>query len=255
MKRGRVFLGFILIFLAVNLVSSVSANVYYIEYNQVQDKLVIKESVNGGSLSSYVDSVLLGKSGSELYFVKRLTFNQSFDEVQIKLNLDRGIIVKDNLVFPTGYRIETDGQIISVSWSINNAAAGQDFAMFVTLEDTSYSSSLIYWIIGLLILFVLGSFAYKQFGRKLSIKKTTKSKSKTRKKKAASEDVYDYLLDTEKKVIEELKKADRNELWQKQIQLVTGYSKAKVSRLVRNLEARGLVTKIPFGNTNKIRLK
>jgi uncharacterized membrane protein len=63
------------------------------------------------------------------------------------------------------------------------------------------------------------------------------------------------LLDTEKKVIEELKKADRNELWQKQIQNLTGFSKAKVSRLIRDLETRGLVKKIIFGNTNKIRLK
>jgi uncharacterized membrane protein len=44
-------------------------------------------------------------------------------------------------------------------------------------------------------------------------------------------------------------------LWQKQIQNSTGFSKAKVSRLVRNLESRGLVKKIPFGNTNKIRLR
>ena len=66
---------------------------------------------------------------------------------------------------------------------------------------------------------------------------------------------YNYLLDTEKNIIEELKKADRNELWQRQIQSSTGFSKAKVSRLIRKLESRGLITKIPFGNTNKIRLK
>jgi len=69
------------------------------------------------------------------------------------------------------------------------------------------------------------------------------------------EQEYDYLLDTEKKIIEELKKADRNELWQKQIQNSTGFSKAKLSRLIRNLESRNLIVKIPFGNTNKIKLK
>jgi len=63
-----------------------------------------------------------------------------------------------------------------------------------------------------------------------------------------------HLIESEKKVIEELKKADRNEMWQKQIQTSTGFSKAKLSRVIRNLEARKLVRKIPMGNTNKISL-
>ena len=72
--------------------------------------------------------------------------------------------------------------------------------------------------------------------------------------KEKTSEKYGYLLDTEKKVIEELKKADKNELWQKQIQIATGFSKAKLSRLIRNIEARGLIKKIPMGNTNKIKL-
>jgi len=43
-------------------------------------------------------------------------------------------------------------------------------------------------------------------------------------------------------------------MWQKQLQLKTGFSKAKLSRVIRNLESRSLVKKIPFGNANKIRL-
>jgi uncharacterized membrane protein len=89
--------------------------------------------------------------------------------------------------------------------------------------------------------------------KKVLIKKVGKIKKGKIKEKESND--YNYLLDTEKKIIDELKKANRNELWQKQIQSSTEFSKAKVSRLIRNLEARGLIIKIPFGNTNKIRLK
>jgi len=245
--RGICFV--LILFLAISLVSASS---YSIEFNQVQDKVIVKEAIDGKLFDNYTDSKILDKSGNQLYFVKRIKFNQSFSEVQIKLNLDKGIVVKDNLVFPAGYNIESDGQTISIVWNIQDVVSGQDFAMFVTLEDTKVNYSLAYWIMGIVILAIIGFFVYKKFVKKEK-KKIVKVQEKTSNKKDKED--YNYLLDTEKKVIEELKKADRNELWQKQIQNITGFSKAKVSRLIRNLEARGLIRKIPFGNTNKIRLK
>lgn len=248
LKRG--FLGVIVIFiLTINLIS---ANSYYLEFNQIQDKVVIKSSIDNNNLISYVDPVTLDKSGANIYFVKKITFNQSFDEVKIKLNLDRGVIIKDNLIFPAGYNIETDGQVISIVWNLGAIKSESFFAMFVTLEDTSKSFNWGYLIALLLVSFIASYFIYKKF--KTKVKTTNKSKYKI-KKESKIKSEYDYLLDTEKRVIEELKKADRNELWQKQIQNSTGFSKAKVSRLVRNLESRNLILKIPFGNTNKIRLK
>jgi uncharacterized membrane protein len=60
-------------------------------------------------------------------------------------------------------------------------------------------------------------------------------------------------MESEQKVVDFLR--TKGEAWQKQIQLSTGFSKAKVSRVVRNLEARGVVSKTPYGNTNKVALK
>jgi len=249
MKLKLFYLSIILVFLTISLISASS---YSVEYTQVNDKIVVKEKIDGKSLESYVDSSLIDKSGDTFYFVDKIEFNQSFNEAKVKINLDTGVIIKDNLIFPSGYKIETDGQIISIVWDINNIAKGEDFAIFITMQDTKSPLNWIYWVAGIIVL-IVGFLAYFKFGKKQKTK-IVKSKQKNNSRKENRVD-YDYLLDTEKKVIEELKKADRNELWQRQIQNSTGFSKAKVSRLVRNLEARNLVVKIPFGNTNKVRLK
>lgn len=253
MKKAGIFCLILGIFLAITLVSASS---YSIEFNQIGNSILVKETMNGKIASNYTDNSLLEKASSQLYFVKRVKFNESFNEAQIRLNLEKGVIVKDELVFPSDYVIESNGEIISITWNLKNITIGQDFAMFVTLEDTKTHSNVSYWIFGIVfIIIILGVILLiYQKSRKKEKSKITRVRQKNKTKKSNKED-YDYLLDTEKRVIEELKKANRNELWQKQIQNITGYSKAKVSRLVRNLESRNLITKIPFGNTNKIRLK
>lgn len=240
-----------ILILTLSLVHIASASSYSIDFTQVADKIVIKEIINNRSLEAYVDLGLLDRSSNILYFVKRINFNQDYTQVQVKLNLDKGVIINKEMIFPTGYDIETDGQTISIVWNLKNVILGQDFAIFVTMEDTKNNYNILYWILSLIVIIFIAFFIYKKLEKKEKIKILN---VKSNEKKKENED-YNYLLDTEKKVIEELKKADRNEMWQKQIQNITGYSKAKVSRLVRNLESRNLVKKIPFGNTNKIRLK
>lgn len=248
MRISPLIIGFLL---ALAIVSSVSASSYDVTYSQVGSKLVVKEIVNGIEKEAYVDAVGLEKSGNNYYFVKKITFSQDFDSAQIKFALDIGVIIQDNEVYPAGYKIESDGKTITIIWDKINIKSGDDFAMFVSLKDTSANYTWIFVIIaGVIVL----SGAYLFYKNKKYPKQIVRKSTKTKDKKP-KEDVYDYLLDTEKNVIELLKKADRNELWQKQIQNSTGFSKAKVSRLVRNLEARNLVKKIPFGNTNKIRLR
>jgi len=256
METVKVLCLFFCLFLVLSLVSASS---YKIEFNQIDDKLVVSETINGVKQGAYTTQEGLEKSKEGYYFVKKLNFNQSYDEVEIKLNLDFGVIIENSEAYPSNYKLETDGRTISLVWKLQNIKENENFAIFVSLQDTNRTSSLISSI--LLIVFIIavlsivGYFIYKKFGRKnIPVKKAREKKR--RKEKVMTEELkYEHLLDTEKKIIEELKKADRNELWQKQIQLATGFSKAKVSRLVRNLEARGLITKIPFGNTNKIRLK
>lgn len=218
----EIFLVLIIVFSMLNFVSS-----YTIEFNQVGDKVFIIEN----NLSSSIEE--LEKTNFGYYFVKRLNASENFDSFIIKLNLDYGVVARTQEIFPGNYKTVTDGQTISLMWIYSNVSKGQDFAFFVALEDKNKSSyNWIYFII--IILLILGG---------LFIFKYMKNKSNE-----------NYLLDDEKKVIRLLKKADKKELWQKNIQISLGISKAKLSRLIRNLESRGLIKKISFGNANKIRL-
>lgn len=122
-----------LVFFALSFVSAAD---YSIEFSQIGDKIVVKEIIDGKSLGSYVDKNLLDSSGSRIYFVKKLLFNQSFENAEIILKLDRGVILGEEIVYPSGYFIETDGQIIEIVWEIKNASKGQSFAIFAELEDT-----------------------------------------------------------------------------------------------------------------------
>ncbi len=79
-----------------------------------------------------------------------------------------------------------------------------------------------------------------------------KTKAKTP-KPTKKKTIIPTLIDNEQKIVNFLK--ENGEVWQKQIQQATSFSKAKVSRILRNLEERGVITKTIYGNTNKIALK
>lgn len=63
------------------------------------------------------------------------------------------------------------------------------------------------------------------------------------------------LLESEQKVIQCLINAKDQQLMQYQLQKLTGFSKPKLSRVLRSLEQRGLIEKHPRGSTNLIKLK
>lgn len=253
--------------------SMASASSYNIEFNQVNGKLIVKGSIYLNKTSNFsvnlpedyndlyvtgnfslVERVLsfkdssaefvyttsegLNRADEGFYFVNKIVYPENFDSVTVRLNLDKGIIVHNSEAYPMGYQIESDGQIISLVWKFGSVKKGEYVPVFVNLE--AINGEFNWWTIFaflIVLIFVAGfAFYYKKIFKK-------------------GKNNYEHLLDAEKKVIGELKKADRNELWQKQLQISTDFSKAKLSRLIRNLESRGLIKKVPYGNTNKISLK
>jgi hypothetical protein len=241
MKSPLVLLTLISILFLFSLAPFLSAfanSSYYLEFNQISDKIVVRESVNGIN-SSYTDSNLLEETKIGYLFLKKISFPTDFENATIKLNLDNGYVIGEDGAYPSDYKIETDGQAISLIWALENVQASEPLALFVNIRDLHKGYNWIWFVVGfiILILFVYGLFFY--FFRS---KKINKNLDK-------------HLLDEERKVLEELRKADRHEMWQRNIQKTFNLSKAKTSRLIRNLESRGFVEKIIFGNTNKICLK
>jgi uncharacterized membrane protein len=235
MKKQVIFIAITLItiFIGINLIS---ASEYRVQFNQVGNKIIVNQSMNEVSSPQYSEGLERVVGG--FYFVKKVVFSENFSYAEVKLRLDKGFVINTDEAYPTNFETSSDGQNILLIWRFYNVSNSSPVAFFVKIENTSvfYRIS-IFIIITILILVAIGSWIWFYF------KKRNKNKFE------------EHLMPSEKKVITELKKANKNEMWQKQLLLNTGFSKAKLSRVVRDLEARGLVSKTVFGNTNKISLK
>ena len=265
---------FLISFILILLIPSIAASSYNVELNQIDNKLLVKHSISLNSPQnitlttpqdavsisanaeysqtddklffqgkeieiSYITRSALEKSAGGYYLITKILFPFSASEANIKLILKEGYFLDKEKLFPKPSIIETDGKQISLSWNLKNVVSGDDLPIFLAITSSSGNSGT-FWVIISLALVALAYIIYRYSQRKPSAKK---------------EDIDKYLIDSEKAVISILKQADRGEMWQKQLQLKTNFSKAKLSRVIRNLESRNLVEKIPFGNTNKVRLK
>lgn len=65
--------------------------------------------------------------------------------------------------------------------------------------------------------------------------------------------VYSHLIESERVIVDALE-ANLGVLKQKELQQITSFSKAKLSRVLKNLESRGIIEKKPRGNTFKVLL-
>jgi len=285
---GKLLLSALILIL---LASAVSASSYTIEINQVEDKTLVKHHIvfdNERTISiplpqdaaaissklnyslgissleitgkdielSYLTSSNLEQLDEGYFFVETIKFNFPVDEATINLILQEGNYLEAGKIFPQPNSIETDGQQITVSWNLNNITADSDIPIFASIKTPVSSSNLIFWIFIALAVVVIVYLTYLNYQKRKikSPQKKHKAKPKEKQAEKQAEDYEKYLLDSEKAVLQALKEAG-GELWQKQIQLKTNFSKAKLSRVIRNLESRNLIEKISFGNTNKVRLK
>ena len=275
---GKGFLALFISIMFILLVSSVAASSYNIELNQIDSKLLVKHIISldseqeisialpsdAYSLSSdnlytineniltmtgknlkvsYLTLSALEKVSDGYYLIDKIKFNFSVDNVAIKLILSEGNFVDIKKIFPEPSSIITDGKQISLIWNLNNVKQGTDLPIVAGIKAKSSSLS---WLFLILVVLIALSALYLIYDKLI--------KGKVAKKEEKSP-IESHLIESEKAVLSALKGADRGEMWQKQLQISTGFSKAKLSRVIRNLESRNLIDKIPFGNTNKVRLK
>lgn len=287
----KLFLILFTLVLLISLVSIVNASTYNVEISQIGGKTLEKHIMHfdsplslrfelppdASSISSNLNYSVQGKElvlyGKDIelsyltqssiesaedgyFFIKTINFYSNFNNSYIELILDKGYYVDKSRVFPHPDLITTDGQQITLAWILSDIKKGEDMPVFVAIMSPAPSMILVllFWVLVAALLIIAGYWFYLRIKKKpvKIVHKKPKAKSKEAEK---FEDIERYLVESEKAVLVELKKADRGELWQKQLQIATGFSKAKLSRVIRNLESRNLVEKIAFGNTNKVRLK
>ncbi|MCK4929144.1 MAG: hypothetical protein KAR76_05360 [Methanosarcinales archaeon] len=161
------------------------------------------------------------------------------------LKLPVGYVIPDEkevsfFIHPEPKSIYSDGQRIILLWEQRNV--DNTFEMSVMMEPAVVSRSAIPKLIWSVMLIILLGAGYLYYTKRTGQEATAATVS------------YPALVEHEKVVVDLLEKAKGNVMWQKQIQVESGFSKVKVSRLLQSLEKRGVIRKEAWGNTNKIHL-
>jgi len=219
-----------LIFLT-NFVSSFS---YKEKNRQIDNKIFYEIFLDDKIFDKGIKEMIETKEG--YIFLDKVYFEEDYENVEISLILDYGYLLSEVGASPIDYETFTDGRLIEIKWKFDNIRKGDQKTFFAIIEKYKEKKGGLIYVISIISLVLIFLSIFLFF---------------TKKKKENNI----YLLEEEKKIVNYLKKCDRNESWQKNIQKDLGFSKAKLSRLIRNLESRNLIKKIPFGNTNKIILK
>jgi uncharacterized membrane protein len=141
-------------------------------------------------------------------------------------------------VYPTPSRIYSDGERIIVEWARRELPAHESlriFLMYTTIEKKKLE-----YLIGALFGIALGiGGTYYYFRRKgIERKEITKMVLGEDEQK-----IYDLLLSSD------------GEILQDDIAKNTDFSRAKISKLVRRLEEKGIIKKEPYRKTNRLLLK
>lgn len=175
--------------------------------------------------------------------------------------LDRPLGSADASVFPKPDAVSTNGQALSFHWDFGSVSAQDSFSIMVVYREPMNAGLIIYAALGLLALGAVAlACAYAKKARPKPAE-AKKPKEKTPEAKTAEEKTggrmpgTEHLLEDERRIIGLLGHAKGSTLKQSEIMRHVDFSKAKLSRLLRNLEQRGFVESRPYGNTNIIKLK
>jgi len=170
-----------------------------------------------------------------------LSLSQSIDQATASVKLPEGYALTNTsliqAVSPSAASIVSDGRRIIVNWGAVNLTAEQSFK-FQTLYEpvkSQFPMALVSAsILSFLVLGGLGLFFYRRI-------------------KKPKEVILSVLDDFERKVIEVITTAG-GEINQRKVVQETNLSKAKVSRVVKRLQERGLLEVTRLGRTNKLKL-
>ncbi len=167
------------------------------------------------------------------------------EELSISLKLPKGAVFSlDDLegqkasVSPAPDSVSTDGERVILTWKKSNVKEGEIVSLMV-IYSTTRSYSILYFILG----GVLGASGVWLY---------LKSKEKEKKKKMISK-VVPLALSSDEKIVYDI--LTKGETTQEELRKQIGYSKSKISKLVRNLEMKKLVKKTPYRKTNKLKLR
>ncbi|HLC67826.1 MAG TPA: hypothetical protein VJI12_02980 [archaeon] len=170
---------------------------------------------------------------------------QTVDKIHITVGMPLGTaLVEQEKLTGTGLtpfdpdfgRQTTDGRRIFVTWTFDKPLLGQPISISAIYENIGFDPFTLFVII--LVLIVIVFIAFLAFFTK---------RHKVR-------DILPMLTDGERKLMEILLR-EHGEVDQRILVKETDFSKAKVSRIISDLMARGILDKVSRGRKNLIKLK
>jgi uncharacterized membrane protein len=204
---------------------------------------------------SYITEDMLERNS----FIASMTVPFDTENLRIKLALPEKAILEKPLrngavagssVYPQPKILETDGQAITVVWEFDDLKKDEEIALYVKYrEPADYITPLIFIISSIIILLIILYMLYHS-----KHKKKAKTRTIIRDVKKPESGIEKHLKEDEEQVINVLKlKEGRCE--QGTLRIATGFSKAKLSGLLKELEERKVIHKEKRGKKNLVFLK
>lgn len=153
-------------------------------------------------------------------------------------------------VYPAPKRMETDGQAITVVWEFNDVEKGDEIALYAKYKKPlRYLAPLLLIIAGILVFIAGMAYLLARKGRRKSMKTSVRINDPE-----VSKGIEQHLKEDEEQVINVLKLKEGS-CEQGTLRIATGFSKAKLSGLLKELEERKVIVKEKRGKKNRVFLK
>jgi uncharacterized membrane protein len=182
-------------------------------------------------------------------FIIDLTYPEDIKNLSISLHIPSNLelarpveekTLTSNAIFPKANSITTDGQRMKITWNRSNVREGDSISLLVMMQEKKDYSYIVYILVIVVVILLLYIFI-----RKPKIKTIIKTRTSR---------IEEHLKEDEEQIVRILKSRER-QCEQGTLRVVTGFSKAKLSGLLQELEDRKIIYKEKRGKKNIIFLK
>jgi len=187
---------------------------------------------------------LVEKRGNISYFSLDIPILWDTDEIFVTVKLPEKMVLAEKVLLPTspsGADMKFDGRSVITNWHFYNKKPGDLIPIRIYYESISYQFIQTSYLGAIILVILIIIISVALVHRQVSYKK--------------SELLLSVLNENENIIIDIIKKDKKEKVDQRKIVSESGFSKAKVSRIIQNLVGRGVVESERIGRKNIIKLK
>lgn len=215
--------------------------------------IVINLNSSSKAKVSYITKEFIDKTN----FLMNMPIAYDTDYLKLILVLPEGATLKTEIadmagsIYPKPDKTGTDGRSLIFIWEMESLKQGDEFSVFAMYEPKTGEIP----AFALLAIIALALAAYYFYTKPRHEKKQENHAEKQAREKPEKElEILEHLKEDEKQIIRVLKQREGS-CEQGTLRVVTGFSKAHLSRLLSELEARKIVFKEKRGKKNLVFLK